>query len=30
MKEVGLMLHFGPEPKVHRHIFTNDRKTAVP
>lgn len=24
--EVGLVLHFGPEPKFHRQILTNDRK----
>jgi GxxExxY protein len=24
--EVGLLLHFGPEPKFHRQILTNDRK----
>ena len=24
--EVGLLLHFGPEPKVLRRILTNDRK----
>jgi GxxExxY protein len=24
--EVGLLLHFGPEPNVRRFIFTNDRK----
>ena len=25
-KEVGLLLHFGPEPKVHRAIFTRTRR----
>ena len=24
--EVGLLLHFGPEPKFHRQLLTNDRK----
>lgn len=24
--EVGLLLHFGPKPRVQRTIFTNDRK----
>ena len=24
--EVGLLLHFGPEPKFYRRILTNDRK----
>src|SRR5688500_6595419 len=23
--EVGLLLHFGPEPKFHRQLLTNDR-----
>jgi GxxExxY protein len=27
-KEVGLLLHFGPRPKFHRMIYTNDRKPA--
>lgn len=25
--EVGLLLHFGPEPKFYRRILTNDQKT---
>lgn len=24
--EVGLLLHFGPTPKFHRYLYTNDRK----
>ena len=28
--EVGLLLHFGPEPKFHRYIHTNDRKRLSP
>ena len=24
--EVGLLLHFGPEPKFYRQVFTNNRK----
>lgn len=24
--EVGLLLHFGPTPKFHRFLYTNDRK----
>jgi GxxExxY protein len=26
MKEVGLLLNFGPSPQIRRRIFTNDRK----
>lgn len=26
--EVGLLLHFGPKPKVQRTIYTNDRKNG--
>jgi GxxExxY protein len=24
--EVGMLLHFGPKPKIRRFIYTNDRK----
>lgn len=27
--EVGLLLHFGPKPRFHRVIYTNDRKTKL-
>lgn len=27
--EVGLLLHFGPEPKFYRQIFTNDQKKGT-
>ena len=27
-KELGLLLHFGPAPKFHRMLYTNDRKSC--
>lgn len=27
--EVGLLLHFGPSPKFHRLLYTNDRKQQI-
>lgn len=27
--EVGLLLHFGPKPRFHRLIYTNDHKPSV-
>jgi GxxExxY protein len=28
--EVGLLLHFGPEPKFYRHVLSNQQKTWLP